>query len=81
MKIQIYGKGCNKCDRLTANVRAVLAEAGREDVEVEFVKDLDRIAALGPVMTPVLVVDGTMISQGLALSPNRVRDMLRPYLE
>ena len=80
MKIQIYGKGCSKCDRLMANVRGVLAEANREDVEVEFVKDLDRIAALGPTMTPVLIVDGTMLSQGLAMSPNRVRDLLKPYL-
>ena len=76
MKIQIYGKGCSKCDRLMANVRGVLAEANREDVEVEFVKDLDRIAALGPT----LIVDGTMLSQGLAMSPNRVRDLLKPYL-
>jgi small redox-active disulfide protein 2 len=80
MKIQIYGKGCAKCDRLMANVQVVLAELGREDVEVEFVKDLDRIAALGPAVTPVLMLDGKMISQGLAMSPNRVKQLLEPHL-
>ncbi len=80
VKIQIYGKGCAKCNRLTENVKKALEELGRPDVEVEHVKDLDAIVRLGPVMTPVLVVDGQILSQGVAASPRKVAKLLEPLL-
>jgi small redox-active disulfide protein 2 len=81
MEIRIYGKGCAKCHRLAANVQAALAELGHPEVRVEHVQDLEKIAALGPVLTPALVVDGKVVSQGMALSARRVAELLRSLLK
>ncbi|MGD9520102.1 MAG: MTH895/ArsE family thioredoxin-like protein [Armatimonadota bacterium] len=80
MHIQVFGKGCPKCNQLTENVRAALQELDRTDATVEHVTDLDRIVALGPVVTPVLVVDGKIVSMGKTLSPRAVAELLRAVL-
>ncbi len=81
MKIQVYGKGCPKCNRLAANVEQALAQLGRDDLDVEHVTDLDAIARLGPVITPALVVDGKVVTQGMAYSPRKLVEILKPLLE
>jgi len=80
MKIQVYGKGCPKCHRLAANVEQALKNLGRDDLQVEHVTDLDAIAAMGPIMTPALVVDGEVLSQGMAYPPRKVAELLKPHL-
>jgi len=80
MKIQVYGKGCPKCNKLAANVEQALEQLGRDDVEVEHVTDLDEIARMGPIITPALVVDGKVLTQGMAYSPRKLVEILKPLL-
>lgn len=63
MKIQILGIGCARCNDLEKRVRNVLAEL---DVaaDVEHVTDLKRFASMGVLMTPGLLIDGKVVSQG-----------------
>ena len=75
MKIQILGTGCPSCVKLTRNVEAALREMGTE-AEIEKVTDIDRIVALGVMMTPGLAVDGVVKSSGRVLSPEEVRALL-----
>lgn len=75
MHIEILGKGCEKCRRLTANAREAAETLGLE-VEIVHVTDVDEIGKRGPVMTPVLVVDGQIRSMGRALSPRAVTKIL-----
>ncbi|MBC7287701.1 MAG: thioredoxin family protein [Armatimonadetes bacterium] len=76
MRIEILGKGCEKCRRLAANAEQAARELG---VEAEIVKVTDpaQISRYGPLMTPVLVVDGRICSTGKALSPRAVAQLLR----
>ena len=56
-KIQIFGTGCPKCNQLEANAKAAVEKLGIE-AEVEKVKDLNRIAEAGVMLTPALAIDG-----------------------
>jgi small redox-active disulfide protein 2 len=58
-KLQILGTGCAKCATLAANTEAAAKELGVA-YELEKVTDLQRIMALGVMMTPALVVDGVV---------------------
>lgn len=57
MKLEVLGTGCAKCNALEASVRQVADKLGVEYV-LEHVRDLNRIASYGVMMTPALVVDG-----------------------
>ena len=53
MKLSIYGKGCKKCDQLTANAQEA-AEALGLSVEIEKVTDMNAIIDKGVMLTPAL---------------------------
>jgi small redox-active disulfide protein 2 len=76
MRIEILGKGCEKCRRLTAHAEEAARQLGIE-AGIVHVTDLEEIARYGPVMTPVLVVDGQIRSMGRALSPRAVAALLQ----
>ena len=61
--VKIAGPGCKNCEELASRVRAALE---RQSIEATLVKvtDYKEIAALGILMTPGLVVDGKVLSQG-----------------
>ena len=75
MKIQILGTGCPNCVKLTENVETALREMGAE-AEIEKVTDIDRIVALGVMVTPGLAVDGVVKSSGRVLSPREIQALL-----
>lgn len=76
MRIEILGKGCEKCRRLAANAEEAARNLG---IEAEIVKVTDpaEISRRGPILTPALVVDGKIVSMGKALSPRAVTEILR----
>ena len=74
-KVQIFGTGCPKCQALTANVEAAVAELGL-DVEVQKVTDIGEIARAGVLITPALAIDGTVKSTGHLLSHHQVKTLL-----
>ncbi|MBT8037878.1 MAG: TM0996/MTH895 family glutaredoxin-like protein [Verrucomicrobiae bacterium] len=57
MHIQILGTGCPKCTKLAESTESAARELGL-DYEMEKVSDINKIIALGVMMTPALVVDG-----------------------
>ncbi len=71
MKVQILGTGCPKCESLERHAREAIAELGIE-VEVEKVTDIERIMAMGVMMTPALAVDGIVKSAGRVLTKDQV---------
>ena len=58
-KLQILGTGCAKCNQLTLVTQKAAEELGLA-YELEKVTDLMRFAEFGVMVTPALVVDGTV---------------------
>jgi len=77
MKIQVLGTGCAKCKQLTANAEKAAAELGIGAV-VEKVEDIREIMKFSVMTTPALVVDGKVRSAGKVLTPDAVKELLRP---
>lgn len=74
MKIQVLGIGCARCQELEQRVRDTLAEMNLA-AEVEHIKDLKKFAAMGVFMTPGLVVDGKVVSQGKVPSKDELKKL------
>jgi small redox-active disulfide protein 2 len=74
-KIKILGPGCRRCDQLAAAAKAAADQIGIE-YEIEKVTDVAKFADYGVMMTPGLVVDGEVKSQGKVLSPDEIKAML-----
>ena len=75
-KLQILGTGCAKCKKLTENAEAAVKELG-VTAEIEKVTDIQEIMKHGVMMTPALVVDGTVKSVGKVLSVGEIKSMLK----
>jgi small redox-active disulfide protein 2 len=75
MEIRVLGSGCSRCNELEKRVKDVLAELGIA-ADVEHVTDLKEIAAMGVFMTPSLVIDGKVSSQGKIPSKNELKKLL-----
>ncbi len=75
-KIQILGMGCAKCNRLEENARAAIKDLGNE-YEVEKVNDIEKIMSLGVMTTPALAVDGKVVSAGVLLTPDEIKEFLK----
>ena len=58
-KLQILGTGCAKCSTLAEAAKKAAEDLGIE-YEVEKVTDIKSIMAFGVMVTPALVVDGTV---------------------
>ena len=74
-KIQVLGPGCPKCEEL-ANRAEAAAQATGQPYELEKVKDLQKIMALGVMMTPALVVDGEVKVMGQLPSMEEIKKIL-----
>ena len=64
-KIEILGIGCPKCNTLPENVKKALQETS-QTAEVVKITDIKEMIAKGIMMTPGLVIDGEIVSQGRA---------------
>lgn len=76
MKVHVLGPGCKSCNQLAENV----AEATKElnlDCEIVKVTDFNEIMSFGVMMTPGLVVDGTVKAVGKVVSVDELKDMLK----
>jgi len=74
MKIEILGIGCPKCKQLIANAEAVIKEL---NIQAEIVKvtDIDKITEYGVMMTPALVIDGSVAFSGRVLSKDEIKNI------
>ena len=74
-KLQVLGPGCPKCEELTRRTDEA-AKALGVDYELEKVKDLNQMMALGVFMTPALVVDGEVKVVGKVPSLDEIKTMI-----
>jgi len=75
MDIKVIGIGCPRCQELEKRVIDTLAELNIA-ADVEHIKDLKLFAAMGVFMTPGLVIDGKVVSQGKVPSKDELKKLL-----
>ena len=75
MKLQILGTGCAKCNALTMATEKAAQSLGLQ-YELEKITDLQRIMSFGVMMTPALVVDGTVKVSGKVPAVDEIKAML-----
>jgi small redox-active disulfide protein 2 len=75
MEIKILGIGCARCQELERRVRDTLAEMNIA-ADIEHVKGLKLFASTGVFMTPGLVIDGKVVSQGKVPSKDELKKLL-----
>ena len=63
MEIRILGTGCSNCNKLEQLVFNVCAE-NNIDADIQKITDFKEFAKYGVMMTPGLVVNGKVLSQG-----------------
>lgn len=74
-KLQILGTGCAKCQALTHNAEAA-AQALGIPYELEKITEVPAIMKFGVMLTPALVVDGVVKSQGRLLTADQIKPLL-----
>ncbi|MDD5195268.1 MAG: thioredoxin family protein [Candidatus Omnitrophica bacterium] len=75
MKIEILGMGCPKCKQLTENAQTAAKELNIQ-AEITKVTDIDKISEYGVMMTPALVIDGTVVSAGKIISKDEIKKII-----
>ena len=76
MIVQILGTGCAKCKKLHEAAARAVADTG-VDAQIEKIEDVQKIVAMGVMMTPALVIDGVVKSTGKLLTPTEIAALLR----
>ncbi len=75
MKIEVLGTGCPKCRETRENIKAALAELGKE-ADVAEVKNLKEIADYGVMLTPAVAIDGEVKIAGKAPTVAEIKALL-----
>ena len=75
MEIRILGTGCAKCHKLEAETR-LAAEEMQLECNIEKVTELKDIMAYGVMITPALVVDGTVKVAGKVPARDDIKKLL-----
>jgi small redox-active disulfide protein 2 len=75
MKLTVYGSGCAKCKKLTANAEAA-AQALGLGYEVEKITDVNGIIDAGVMHTPALAVNGELVVEGKTPGPDEIKPFL-----
>jgi small redox-active disulfide protein 2 len=76
LSIKILGPGCPACERLEQTIMAVLAELGLP-AEVEHVRDMKEITALGVFGTPALLINDEVKALGQLPTAEMLKQWLR----
>ena len=74
-KLQILGTGCPKCKKLAEATEQAAKELGIE-YELTKVTDINEIMKFNVMMTPVLVVDGTVKCVGRIPNETELKQLI-----
>jgi small redox-active disulfide protein 2 len=74
-KIEILGTGCPKCKKLAEHAEAAAESLGIE-YQLDKINDINEIVKYGVMMTPALVIDGTIEFIGKVPSVDEIRKAL-----
>jgi small redox-active disulfide protein 2 len=72
--VQILGTGCRKCAHLQAQTEEAIKHLGIS-ANVEKIEDITKITNFGVFMTPALVIDGEVKTQGRIPSVSEIEKM------
>lgn len=72
LDIKVAGPGCKNCVEVKSRVARVLADLKVESA-VREIKEFQDIAASGVMMTPGLILNGKVISQGKVPSEEQIK--------
>jgi small redox-active disulfide protein 2 len=72
MEIKVLGPGCRNCEKLEADAKQAVKEAGA-DSTVTKVTDMAEIMRYGVLSTPGLVINGKVKSYGRLPSVKEIR--------
>lgn len=75
-KLEVLGTGCPKCEKLAQEVGRAARELGIE-FELHKVKDIMKITSYGVLLTPALVVDGTVKISGKVPSLDELKELIK----
>ena len=75
MIIEIFGMGCNNCERLKNNVVRAVDELGIE-AQIIKVEDFEKLIRKGITMTPGLVIDDEIRSMGRVPGVEEIMEMI-----
>lgn len=75
LDIKVAGPGCKNCLEVKIRVARVLSELKTEST-VRELKEYPDIAASGVMMTPGLIVNGKIVSQGKVPSEEQIKGWL-----
>jgi len=79
MKIEILGTGCAKCKTLAERTEAAAKRIGCA-YEMVKVTDIDKIISYGVMMTPALVIDGTVVISGKVPSDRELQAFISAHM-
>ena len=75
MEIKILGPGCPKCKTLEKVTRQAVDELGIE-ASIEKVEDIVKIMEYNVMHTPVLVINGKVVLNGVVPGVSQVKEIL-----
>jgi len=77
MTIKILGSGCPKCQMLEANAKRAIEGLGLTDVQIEHVREIDKIVEYGVMSTPAIVVDKEVKAAGRIPDVEEIKSWLK----
>ena len=77
MTIKILGSGCKSCHALLENTQEAVNAMGKEnDIQVEYITDMEKVMQYGVMSMPALVICEKIASVGKVLKPDEVRALI-----
>ena len=76
LNVKVLGSGCPNCKKLEALCNEVISENNLE-ADVEKVTDMNKFADYGVMMTPGLVVNGKVLTQGKIPTKSTLENWLK----
>lgn len=77
----VLGPGCQACDSLAQLAQDVICDLKYDTVEVRHIKDMEVIAEYGPLLTPALVFEGSVMVSGTVPSREKLAALLKAKLQ
>lgn len=76
MTIQVLGSGCPTCKKLFTQTKQAVSEL-KLDVQVEYSKDIQEIAALGALCSPVLAINNKIALAGQVPGVEKIKEIIK----
>ena len=77
MVVKVLGSGCKSCHALLENAQEAVKAMGKEnDIQVEYITDMEKVMQYGVMSMPALVICEKIASFGKVLKPDEVRALI-----